>query len=32
MMAFLWNTFAVIGILTTIVMLVAGYVIWETRK
>lgn len=32
MMTFLWNTFAVIGILASAIMLVAGYVIWETRK
>ncbi len=32
MMTFLWNTFAVIGILASTIMLVAGYVIWETRK
>jgi len=32
MITFLWNAFAVIGILATIIMLVAGYVVWETRK
>lgn len=32
MITFLWNTFAVIGILATIIMLVAGYVVWETKR
>jgi len=32
MIAFLWDAFAIIGILATIIMLVAGYVVWETRK
>ena len=32
MITFLWNAFAVIGILATIIMLVAGYVVWETKR
>jgi hypothetical protein len=32
MMTFLWNAFAIIGIVASLIMLVAGYVVWETRR
>jgi hypothetical protein len=31
-MTFLWNAFAIIGIVASLIMLVAGYVVWETRR